>query len=122
ILLLKIADAGSPVQGQQQSYQTYLRCRAFLDENFEEVSTAEEAAAACHVDPAYLSRLFTRYDSESPYRYLLRKKMLLAAALLDEGRLIVREVADELGMDPFHFSRVFKRVHGISPMGFLRRK
>jgi AraC-like DNA-binding protein len=36
--------------------------------------------------------------------------------------MIVREVAEQLGLDPFHFSRVFKRVHGVSPAEFLRRR
>jgi AraC-like DNA-binding protein len=45
-----------------------------------------------------------------------------AAALLDGGKLIVREVAEQLGLDAFHFSRVFKRVHGVSPAEFLKRR
>jgi AraC-like DNA-binding protein len=122
ILLLEIAGAriGSP--GQGQSYQTFLRCRELLDARYLDLATAEEAAAACHLDPAYLSRLFARYADESPYRYLLRKKMTHAADLLDGGRRIVREVAADLGMDPFHFSRVFKRVLGVSPSEFARRR
>lgn len=122
ILLLEIAGTriASPAQGQ--SYQTFLRCRDYLDAHYLELGTAEEAAAACHLDPAYLSRLFAKYARESPYRYLLRKKMTHAADLLDGGRSIVREVASSLGMDPFHFSRVFKRVFGMSPSAFAHRR
>jgi AraC-like DNA-binding protein len=122
ILLLEIAGTriASPAQGQ--SYQTFLRCRDYLDAHYLELSTAEEAAAGCHLDPAYLSRLFAKYARESPYRYLLRKKMTHAADLLDGGRSIVREVAASLGMDPFHFSRVFKRVFGMSPSAFAHRR
>jgi AraC-like DNA-binding protein len=122
ILLLEIAGTriASPAQGQ--SYQTFLRCRDCLDARYLELTTAEEVAAACHLDPAYLSRLFARYARESPYRYLLRKKMTHAADLLDGGRSIVREVASDLGMDPFHFSRVFKRVFGVSPSAFVHRR
>ena len=121
VLLLKMSTASEPQPHQHQSYQTFARCRTFLDEHFQEVSTAAEAATACHVDPAYASRLFARYGHGSFYGYLLRRKMAWAAELLDSGRLIVRETADKLGMDAFHFSRVFKRVHGISPACFLRR-
>ena len=121
VLLLKMSAANEPHPHRHQSYQTFARCRAFLDRHFLEVSTAAEAAAACHVDPAYASRLFARYGHGSFYGYLLRRKMGWAAELLDGGRLIVREAADKLGMDAFHFSRVFKRVHGISPACFLHR-
>lgn len=122
VLLLELAGAriDSPAQGQ--SYQTFLRCRDYLDHHSLTLATAEEAAAACHVDPAYLSRLFSRHAHESPYRYLLRKKMTHAADLLDRGGRIVREVAQDLGMDPFHFSRVFKRILGVSPSDFVRRR
>ena len=121
VLFLKMMAVDEPLQHQHQSYQTFVRCRTFLNQHFLTVFTAAEAASACHVDPAYASRLFARYGHGSFYGYLLRRKMVWAADLLDGGRLIVREAADRLGMDPFHFSRVFKRVHGISPASFLRR-
>ena len=48
--------------------------------------------------------------------------MMWAANLLDGGQLIIREVAEKVGMDPFHFSRVFKRIYGMSPASFLARQ
>ncbi|MEO7934598.1 MAG: AraC family transcriptional regulator [Chthoniobacterales bacterium] len=122
ILILKIADVVAPKQENYQSYQTFLKCRNYLDEHFQELSTAEQVAGKCHVAPEYLSRLFARYGSESLYRYLSRKKMSHGAELLDSGRFIVGEVAEKLGMDPFHFSRAFKRVHGMSPSSFMQRR
>jgi AraC-like DNA-binding protein len=122
ILLLELSATRLDSPAQNQSYQTFIRCRDYIDQHFLEIQTAEEAADACHLDPAYLSRLFTKYAKESPYRYLLHKKMTHAADLLDGGQKIVREVAAELGMDPFHFSRVFKRVLGVSPSDFSKRR
>jgi AraC-like DNA-binding protein len=122
VLLLKIGDDSLPLRRQRQAYRTFARCRAYLDEQFLAVSSVEQAASACHVAPAYLSRLFARYSREAPYRYLLRKRMTKAADWLDDGRLLAREVADRLGMDPFHFSRVFKRIHGLSPAAFMQRR
>lgn len=122
ILLLELAGTRIDSPGHGQSYQTFVRCRDYLDQHALALATAEEAAAACSIDPAYLSRLFSRHAHESPYRYLLRRKMTHAADLLDRGGRIVREVAQELGMDPFHFSRVFKRILGVSPSDFIRRR
>lgn len=122
VLMLQIADATAFEQGQEQSHQNFLKCRRWIDEHFLETSTAEEVAAACHLHPAYLTRLFTRYGNEAPYRYLMRRKMMYAANLLEVGGRIVREVAEQLGMDAFHFSRVFKRVHGVPPSDFARRR
>lgn len=120
ILLLRMASTPGASPSQHRSFQTFLRCRQYLDEHFLEVRNAGQAAVACHVDAAYLSRLFARYHQNSLHNYLLWKKMLWAAALLDEGEVLVRDVADKLGMEAFHFSRVFKRMHGISPSSFIR--
>lgn len=122
ILLRTLADGAIGTRGREQSYQSYLRCRDCIDAQFLGLKTATELAAACHLDPAYLSRLFAMHGHASPYHVLLRRRMQHAAALLDGGGLIVREVAEALGLDPFHFSRVFKRIHGISPAEFLKRR
>lgn len=121
ILLLMLSEARLPDAARtQQAYQTFSRCRVYLEEHYLSVRTAAEAAAACHVAPAYFSRLFSRFSGQAPYQLLMRLKMNHAATLLQEGRWMVREVADGFGMDPFHFSRTFKRVHGLSPAAFLR--
>ncbi len=122
ILLLTLAESAAAEGGREQSFQTFLKCRRCIEERFLEFATATELAAACHVHPAYLSRLFALHGRETPYQALLRRRMAHAAALLDGGGRIVREVAEELGLDPFHFSRVFKRIHGLSPAEFLRRR
>ena len=122
ILLRILAESSLAGGGREQSFQTYLKCRDSIEARFLELRTAADLAAACHVHPAYLSRLFSLHGNESPYHALLRRRMRHAAALLDGGGRIVREVAEELGLDPFHFSRVFKRVHGVSPAEFLKQR
>ncbi len=122
ILFLKMAGrAEMDEPAERRSRQTLRRCLAYIDQHFLEARTIQEVAGACHVSVGHLTRSFMRFGYGSPYRYLTRRKMLHAAALLDSGMLLVREVADRLGLDPFQFSRVFKRVHGISPSDFVRR-
>ncbi len=122
VMLLKITDQsdGDGLAGRR-TRETVRKCVDYMDRHFLVVGTVEEAAAACHVSVGHLTRAFARFGYGSPYRYLTRRKMVHAAALLDSGRLLAREVADRLGMDAFQFSRVFKRVHGISPSEFVRR-
>jgi AraC-like DNA-binding protein len=63
--------------------------------------------------------LFRRFSGQTPYQYLLRRKLEAAAARLSEPGALVKEVALEAGFsDPFHFSRVFKRVFGVAPSVF----
>ncbi len=122
ILLLLVSEVRLPGGARtHRARRTFLRCRDYLERNFATLRTAEEAAAACRVAPAYLSRLFRRFAGEPAYRFLMRLKMDQAAALLEQQQLNVSETAEVFGMDPFHFSRVFKRVHGRPPLSFLQQ-
>jgi AraC-like DNA-binding protein len=122
ILLLLLSEARVPARARSnRSYQTFLRCREHLERTFATTRTAEEAAAACGVTPAYFSRLFRHYTGQPAYRFLMRLKMHHAAVLLEQRGMTVSTTAETFGMDPFHFSRAFKRVHGRAPAFFLRR-
>ncbi|MDR1279465.1 MAG: helix-turn-helix transcriptional regulator [Opitutaceae bacterium] len=101
------------------SLVAFERCRAALRKNFRQLASAGELARACHLDTAYMSRLFRRYDSESPYRMLVRLKMNRAADRLVSSGAPLKEIGVEVGFaDPYHFSRVFKRVYGLAPREF----
>ncbi len=122
-LLELIADGAASAEPRAwRAFQTYQRCRDVLEARAGELATAEAVAAAGHVTPAHLSRLFMRFCGQAPYQVLMRLRMNQAAARLEESGKLVREVGDEFGMDPYHFSRVFKRVHGLSPEKFLKSR
>ncbi len=121
-LMLKIAET-IVVEDRSLtgSFTTYQRCREFIRDNARGLWTVKEVAEQCRVDEAYLCRLFRRYDDQSPYEYLMRLKMNIAAQKLKDSQMLVKQVAYELGYsDPFHFSRAFKRVFGLSPGAFRR--
>jgi AraC-like DNA-binding protein len=122
LLVLKIAETAIPFgSAGTRAFATYERCREHIEANHRALRTVEEVAASCHVEQAYLCRLFRRFGHSSPYQYLMRLKMNRAADLLLNSGKLVKEVAEELGFaDPYHFSRAFKKVHGLSPSQFLQ--
>ena len=120
LTLVRSSPPGSP--SERRSLATFERCRQHIDAHFVSLATLEAAAAACHVDAAYLCRLFQRFQSETPFRYLQRLQMQWAAERLHASGRLVREVADELKINAFQFSRTFKRIHGVSPTDFLRAR
>jgi AraC family transcriptional regulator len=125
VLLLKLADAialaGSAAGASAES--TFLRCKALIDANLDRALTLEDVATAAGLEVSSVCRLFRRYQGTSPYRYLLRQKMNLAAEFLVETGGTVKEAAHRVGFaDPFHFSRVFKQVHGIAPRELRRHR
>jgi AraC-like DNA-binding protein len=121
-LMLKIAESSSPTGGEESlAYMTYQHCRQHIQEHFPHLKTLQQIAQECHVDGAYLCRLFQRYDHQSPYQYLLRLRMNQAAEALLRPGAMVKQVAEETGFsDPFHFSRVFKGIFGVSPVDFRK--
>lgn len=122
LLILKIAEGGLVDDPYRTAaFSTYQNCRAFIRDHFATLRTLEEIAEACHVDEAYLCRLFKRFDSQSPYQYLTQLKMAQAARHLQRNDKLIKQVAFELGYaDPFHFSRAFKKVFGLSPAAFRK--
>jgi AraC-like DNA-binding protein len=121
-LALRISDSRAPVEGaEEMAFNTYQRCRQHVQQHFHRLKTLEQISAECHVNNAYLCRLFRRYDHQTPYQFLLRLKMNEAAQRLQQPDALIKQVSEEAGFDdPFHFSRTFKRVFGLSPDGFRR--
>lgn len=121
-LLLKIAESLAPWHGvETPAFITYQRCYRYIRTNYARVQTLAQVARECHVDPAYLCRLFRRYAHQTPYQFLTRLKMNLAAERLRNSEALVKQVAAQLGFsDPFHFSRAFKKIFGLSPEDFRR--
>ncbi len=125
-LLVDCADQRVPAgAGVQRAFATYRRCRDILDgldPAGPAIRSVGATARACHVDPAYLCRLFRRFARASPHRYLMRRRMAAAAACLAEPGILVKQVAERFGFaDPYHFSRAFKAIHRVAPTEFLRR-
>jgi AraC-like DNA-binding protein len=119
-LALRIAGARAPLEGTETlAFMTYQQCHRHIEQHHLRLRTLEQIAKECHVNNAYLCRLFRRYDTQSPYQYLLRLKMNFAAERLQQPGALVKQVAEEAGFtDPFHFSRVFRSVLGLSPAAF----
>lgn len=121
-LALEIADSLAPMEGAERlAFSTYHQARSYIHQHFRRLKTLEEISAQCHVNNAYLCRLFRRYDHQSPYQCLLRLKLNIAAERLHEPGALVKQVAEETGFnDPFHFSRAFKGVFGLAPNEFRK--
>lgn len=123
-LLFRLAEI--TVEGKNSpsgAFATYQTCRENIKKHFVTMNSLGDIAGICAIDHTYLCRLFKRFDTQSPYQYLLSLKMAYAADRFQKSAVLVKEIAKELGFnDPFHFTRAFKRFYGISPLTFKKLK
>jgi AraC-like DNA-binding protein len=121
-LIIKIGDLAVPgdTASTSRAFTTYQRCRQYIGDHYLTIKNLNDVAEACHVDRAYLCRLFQRFGREQPGHYLLHLRLNRAADLIQNSELMIKEVSDKLGFsDPYNFSRAFRRAFGVPP-GHLR--
>jgi AraC-like DNA-binding protein len=93
-----------------------LRARDLADSRYAEAIGVEEMAAAAGLSKAHFSREFRRTFGESPYVYLLTRRLERAAALLRNTDHSVAEVCLEVGLQGIgSFTTSFKRMYGMTP-------
>ena len=120
MLFLKIAEGKKiGTQAEWRSHETFQKCRAYLDANYDRAGSSEEAADAAKVSHTHMCRLFKRFMSLSPHVYLLRLRMNQASQILLDSDKTLEQLALKYGYsDPFSFSKAFKRATGLAPQKF----
>ena len=79
----------------------------------------DELAALCHLSISSFKRKFKIVFNESPKKYISRKKVEKAAALLKTSDLRISDIAYDVGFDSLAtFNRNFSNIYGKSPSGF----
>lgn len=79
-------------------------------------------ARAAGMSVSRFGHVFTAQVGNSPRRHVERRRLDLAARLLEETDRPVSAVARSVGFsDPLYFSRRFRGVHGLSPTAFRER-
>ena len=99
-----------------------LRVRDLMDRAFAAPLDVPALARSAHVSEDYFSRSFKAAFGETPHRYLLRRRMERAKALLRGGELPVTEVCLAVGFTSLgSFSTQFRRFVGESPTSYRNR-
>jgi len=90
-----------------------------MEANYRFNLSLEEYARLCHRSLSTFKRDFRATFQETPGRWLLRKRLDYAAALLRNSSMNVTEAALESGFeDVSHFSRVFKERFKVAPLAY----
>jgi AraC-like DNA-binding protein len=96
-----------------------LRARDLADARYFEPLGVDDLARAAGLSKAHFSREFRRTFGESPYVYLLTRRLERAAALLRNTDYSVAEICLEVGLQGVgSFTTSFKRMYGVTPTAY----
>ncbi len=93
-----------------------------IELRYAEPLSVEMMAQACNMARSSFSKSFHHAIGTSPGDFLIRKRLLKAIPLLQDGKTL-EVIAREVGFyDEFHFSRMFKQKYGVSPREYRRNE
>ena len=114
--------AGTPADAQHlRDLARLRRVRDRIDREYAQPPDVEALARGEHMSAGHLSRRFRRAFGESPYSYLMTRRIERAMALLCRGDLSVTEVCFEVGCSSLGtFSTRFTELVGMPPSAYRR--
>jgi AraC-like DNA-binding protein len=123
VYVSRIAEAlPRPRWGRPLRDRRIERALELLDRDLSKYWTVEHLARAVGLSRPVFAREFVRMLQLSPMRYLMQRRMQVAAELLLDTEASLAEVATRVGyQSEFAFGRAFKRHHGVAP-GTYRRQ
>jgi AraC-like DNA-binding protein len=99
------------------------RVRDRMDRDFAQPLDVEALARAEHMSAGHLSREFRLAYGESPYGYLMTRRIERAMALLRRGDLSVTDVCFAVGCSSLGtFSTRFTELVGMQPSAYRRQE
>nr|WP_204332390.1 helix-turn-helix transcriptional regulator [Geodermatophilus sabuli] len=97
------------------------RVRDRIDREYAQPLDVEALARGAHMSAGHLSREFRRAYGESPYAYLMTRRVERAMTLLRRGDLTVTEVCFAVGCGSLGtFSTRFTELVGVPPSVYRR--
>jgi AraC-like DNA-binding protein len=97
------------------------RVRDRIDRDYAEPLDVAALARGAHMSAGHLSREFRRVYGESPYSYLMTRRIERAMALLRRGDLSVTDVCFAVGCSSLGtFSTRFTELVGVPPSVYQR--
>jgi AraC-like DNA-binding protein len=95
------------------------RARDLMDRDYAKPLDVAAMARAAHASPSHFARQFRRAFGETPYSYLMTRRIERAKALLRGSELSINEVALAVGSQSLGtFSTRFREIVGMTPRAY----
>ncbi len=97
----------------------YLLARVVIARHYRRELTLATVARALCCSSRQLQRAYAQFGKSTFHEDLVTRRMAVAAELLAEQTISIREVARQVGYcHAPHFAAAFRRRYGLSPTGF----
>ncbi|WP_371265025.1 helix-turn-helix domain-containing protein [Pleurocapsa sp. PCC 7327] len=82
-----------------------------------------DVSEAVGYSPAYLTDLVKRRTGQTVNRWIIKRRIVAAEALLEDTNYSVEQIAETRGyLNPGHFFRQFRQYHGTTPQAWRHRQ
>ncbi len=103
-----------PIRTPVSPVRHLVRARDLADSRYTEPLTVDDLAASACLSRAHFSREFRRAFGESPYSYLLTRRLERAATLLRGTDYTVADICMQVGLTSVgSFTSSFTRAYGV---------
>jgi two-component system response regulator YesN len=117
------AACGQKGEGETPRHPVVQRAIEIVRQRYPDHLSLDALSEMLRLSPEYFSYLFHRDMGINFSAYLRNYRIERAKALLDEGEMLIYEVAAKAGYnDSKYFCKVFREVTGVSPTQYIRRK
>ena len=116
-----MSATASPDEHRLQDLAWLRRVRDRMDRDFAQALDVGALARGAHMSAGHLSREFKRAYGETPYAYLMTRRIERAMALLRDSDLSVTDVCWKVGCSSLGtFSTRFTELVGMPPSDYRR--
>lgn len=114
---------GRTISAKNDSTKTHvLNAENFIRSNINKKITVSDIARFLSLDRSHLTRIFKKINGISPKEYIISSKLDLAAQMLNNKDISIKEAAAGVGYnDPLEFSKLFRKKFGVSPSEWRKR-
>lgn len=111
------------LNSQKHESETIIKARKYIEENFDEQISLDDAAQTVNTSVRYFCKVFKKATGFTFTDYLSRVRIEKAKNLLLNPHRRISEVAFEVGFESLsQFNRSFKRLNGKTPTEYRNSK
>lgn len=102
--------------------QATKKIREYLIEHFDQKISLKSLAESAHMNLVAFHKIFAQIYGDTPYAYVKKYKMNLAAQSLAEDSVKIGELAERLGYsNASKFAKAFQSIYGVLPKDYRKQ-